>query len=80
VSGTFGKNGLLFNEYDEWLYPTRNQWKLASGLKETGAVCIGENYGDISAPFILKYNTTIIEDLKFTVGSDYIIIRAKDYE
>lgn len=79
-SGTFEKNGLLISQYDEWLYPTKEQWAPVSGIINTGAVNVGENYGDIPTPFILKYSTTIIEDLKFTVGSNYVIIRAKEYE
>ena len=78
-SGTFEKNGLLVSQYDEWLYPTKGQWAPSSGIINTGAVRIGENYGDVPAPFVLKYST-ITEDLKFTVGSNHIIVRAKEYE
>lgn len=77
-TGTFEKNGLLFDEYDEWLYPMKDQWRLSSKLYKTNNVNVGENHGDISAPFIVTYNS-IIEDLKITIGTQHIIIRAKDY-
>ena len=77
-TGTFEKNGLLFNEYDEWLYPMRDQWKFSSGLSRISNPNIGENHGDIPTPFKLTFNS-IIEDLKITIGTQYIIIRAKDY-
>lgn len=80
ASGTFEKNGLLFNEYDEWLYPTKNQWKLASGLKKTGTVGAGENYGDLVATFILSKSTETNKDSVLKVGDLEITLQDKVYK
>ena len=68
ASGTFEKNGLLFSNYDEWLYPTKNQWKLASGLKESGTVKAGENYGDLVATFEFSNSANTPKDSVIKVG------------
>ena len=80
ASGTFEKNGLLFEEYDEWLYPTRNQWKLASGLKESGTVGVGENYGDLVATFILSKSTETNSGSVLKVGDLEITLQDKVYK
>ena len=68
ASGSFEKNGLLFNDYDEWLYPTKNQWKLASGLKDSGTVKVGENYGDLDATFEFSNSVDTPKDSVIKVG------------
>ena len=77
ASGTFEKNGLLFNNYDEWLYPTKNQWKLTSGLKESGSVEAGENCGDLPAPFVLSKSGITDANTTFAI-TDKLYIKTLD--
>jgi hypothetical protein len=61
------------------MYPTKNQWSLASGL--TDNFTAGSNSGDIPAPFVLKAPTYIyessLEELTFVVGDLTIKVPAK---
>ena len=47
------KNGKVFGSYAG--FATAPQWQNASGLTSTTGACVGENPGDLPAPFVLSY-------------------------
>ena len=79
-SGSAKGDGKDFNSYSD--FRNRNEWQLASDLTSTTGACMGENPGDLPAPFIFKHNdgttditinentseTFKIGDLEITVG------------
>ena len=69
-SGRFDADGTLLDSYDSWNYPTKEQWKLASGLMERTSH-EGKNPGDVPAHFVLTKNgefTTSRDNSTFKVG------------
>ena len=62
-SGT--ANGKDFDSYGggtgagAWGFRNRTEWKLASGLTSSTGACLGENPGDLPAPFIYTHPTSL---------------------
>ena len=64
--------------FDNWVdFGNRNQWKDSSNIQSQTKTAVGENYGHIPTPFVLKIST-INDDLKFVIGNSYLIINGKD--
>lgn len=54
-------------------FSNRGEWEAASGLMDE-AVCQGENFGDLPAPFVLTYNGPLLKNTVFSVGEKEIIL------
>lgn len=52
-----GKDGRSLDSYLLNSYPTRAEWELSSGLQKHED---GLNYGDLPAPFLIKFNNNIV--------------------
>lgn len=71
---SFGEDGRAESSYDEWLYPTRQQWASAGVLNTTQLVGIGENYGDVPTHFTLSLEGAIENGTTFEVGDAYVTL------
>ena len=60
------------------MYPTKNQWHLASGL--TDNFTVGSNSGDIPAPFVYLNEDDTEPNTTITVGNLSITIPNKTYK
>ena len=70
IGATGTANGKDLDSYTDADFNNKTQWAAASGLTNSTGVCMGENPGDLPAPFI----TTISYDVPFKliVGDCYI--------
>lgn len=72
----YWRDGKLLSSYT--FFGNKNQWAATSGLLGEGNICVGENPGDIPAPFVLTMEGEIANDQEaikvFKVGSASITI------
>ena len=68
-------NGLLLSSYNQ--FGNKNQWAGVSGLTDT--FTLGDNNGDLPAPFILKQDGYIPAGTKFTVDKAEITTTSDCY-
>ena len=74
--GTTGTaSGKIWSNYNG--FNNKNQWGISSGLAKMngtvmensrGAICVGENLGDLPTHFVFKYNNAITSTQTFAVG------------
>lgn len=70
------RNGKLLDNYSA--FGNKSEWEFASGMRESGSVCTGENPGELPTYFVLSYNNAIGSEMEFKVGELSIKVDGTD--
>lgn len=69
-TGKFNKDGTVLGNYPDYLYNTKDEWSIASGLSNTENTHTGENPGDVSAYFTVTGTCNM--PFKLVIGDCYV--------